>query len=162
VSLGFSAAGGPSGAVAQYQLDGGAWITAAALTISANGGHTLAYRAFSGAGIFSAAATDTFKIDTIGPTTSTKAAKGRKGKALTLKYLVSDNLSPQATGVTLTVKNAKHKVVKSFSLGTRNVATWHAVKWTPKAKGTYSYSVSAKDLAGNPQVKAGSAKIKVK
>jgi len=90
-----------------------------------------------------------------------QAAKGRKGKALTLKYLVSDNLSPQATGVTLTVKNAKHKVVKSFSLGTRNVATWYAVKWTPKAKGTYSYSVSAKD-PGNPQVKAGSGKITVK
>jgi hypothetical protein len=162
VSLSFSAVGGPSGAVAQYQRDGGAWTAAAALTISASGSHDLAYRALSGAGIFSATATATVKIDTIGPATSAKAAKGRKGKALTLKYLVSDNLSPRATGVTLTIKNAKHKLVRSFALGTKNVATWYTVKWTPKAKGAYSYAVTAKDLAGNPQVKAGSGKITVK
>jgi hypothetical protein len=160
--LSLRAAGGPSGAVAQYQLDGGVWTAAAGLTISTSGSHTLAYRAISGAGVFSAAAAVTVRIDTISPTTSAMAAKGRKGKAITLKYLVSDDQSAQVTGVTLTVKNARHKLVKSFSLGTRNVATWYSVKWKPKARGTYIYSVSAVDLAGNPQVKAGSARITVK
>ena len=162
VVVSFTAAGGPSGAVAQYQLDGGAWTAAAGLTISADGSHTLAYRALSGAGIVSPTGTATVKIDTIGPTTSAKAAKGRKGRAITLKYMVSDSLSPRATGVTLTVKNAKLNIAKTFALGTKNVATWYSVTWTPKAKGTYSYAVTAKDLAGNAQVGAGSGKITVK
>ena len=36
---------------------------------------------------------------------------------------------------------------------------WHTASWTPKKKGTYSYAVYAKDLAGNSQSTIGSAKI---
>src|SRR5664280_2312092 len=67
------------------------------ITISAGGIHSLKYRALSGAGTVSATGTATVKIDTIDPTTSAKAARGSKGKAITLKYLVNDNLRPQAT-----------------------------------------------------------------
>ena len=52
--------------------------------------------------------------------------------------------------------------MKSFSLGTRNTATWYSVRWKPKAKGTYRYYVYAKDLAGNAQSKVGSAKVVVR
>jgi len=36
------------------------------------------------------------------------------------------------------------------------------VKWTPKAKGSYRYSITAKDLAGNKQTKAPVSKVTVK
>jgi len=39
--------------------------------------------------------------------------------------------------------------VQTFRPTTRATATWYAVKWKPKAKGTYRYSVYAKDVAGN-------------
>ena len=102
------------------------------------------------------------KIDTVGPTTLAKAAKGHKGKAIALRYLVRDNLSPQAVAVTLTVRNSHGKLVKRFVLGTRPISTWCVARWTPKAKGTYRYTVTAKDLAGNRQTKSGSAKIAVR
>ncbi len=102
------------------------------------------------------------KIDTVGPTTLAKAAKGHKGKAIALRYLVRDNLSPQAVAVTLTVRNSHGKLVKRFVLGTKPISTWCVARWTPKAKGTYRYTVTAKDLAGNRQTKSGSAKIAVK
>ncbi|MGD0997122.1 MAG: hypothetical protein ABR941_02215 [Thermoleophilia bacterium] len=104
---------------------------------------------------------DAIVRDTTGPTTSAKAAKGQEGKAIALKYLVRDKLSPRATAVTLTVRNAHGKVVKIFRPGTKKVATWYVVKWTPKAKGVFRYTVTARDLAGNRQTKAGSAKITV-
>jgi hypothetical protein len=84
-----------------------------------------------------------------------RACEGRQS-------LVSDNLSPQATAVTLTIRNSHKKVVKTLTLGTKTVSVWYAVKWTPKAKGSYTYTVTASDLAGNTQTKAGSAKITVK
>ena len=91
-----------------------------------------------------------------------KAVKGKKGHAISLKYRITDKLSAKATAVTLTVKNAKGKLIKKFALGTKATNVWLSVKWTPKAKGKYSYSITAKDLAGNKQTKAPSAKIKVK
>ena len=94
--------------------------------------------------------------------TAAKAAKGIAGHGLKLSYQISDNLSPTATGVKLVVKNSDGKVVKTLACGTQSVTVWHSVTWTPKAKGTYSYAVYAKDLAGNVQSTAGSAKIKVK
>ena len=159
--------GGSGVAAISYTLDGVAHTVAAAsasvlLATIPNATHTLSYSASDLAGNSSATQSLTLHIDTIGPTTSVKAAKGRRGKAITLKYLVRDNLSPQATAVTLTIKNAKHKVVKTYKLGTEKTATWYALKWKPKAKGSYSYSIAAKDLAGNKQAKAGSARITVK
>jgi photosystem II stability/assembly factor-like uncharacterized protein len=100
--------------------------------------------------------------DTTGPTTSAKAASGRKGHAIDLEYRIDDNLSAQASNVTLLVKNANGTVVKRFDLGTKSTATWYTVKWRPGAKGTYRYSVYAKDLAGNAQSKVGSAKVTVR
>jgi TolB protein len=171
VSLSFTAgdpAGGSGLAHSEYQLDAGAWTAGTTLTVpapadhSGDGLHTVAYRSLDGAGNTEAAKSLTIRIDTLGPTTAGKAAVGRKGKAITLKYRIADAQSPQATDVALTVKTAKGKVLKRFSLGSTATNTWFSVKWTPKAKGSYRYSVSAKDLAGNSQSKAGVAKVTVK
>ena len=162
VNLTFTAAGGgPSGASAEYQLDGGPWTSAVSLTVSAQGSYTLAYRALSGVGLVSQTATATFAIDTSGPITATEAAKGKNGHAITLKYRIVDNLSPQATTISLTIKNSQKKVVKRFSLGSKATGVWLSVKWRPKVKGRDTYTVSAEDLAGNPQTKATGARITV-
>ena len=96
------------------------------------------------------------------PVVSGKTVSGKKGHAIKLKYRITDKLSPEATAVTLTVRSAKGKLIKRFELGTKATKVWLSVKWTPKAKGSYSYSITAKDLAGNKQTKASSAKIMVK
>jgi hypothetical protein len=60
------------------------------------------------------------------------------------------------------VKTAGGKVLKRFALGSKRTAIWYTVKWKPKAKGRFSYSIYASDLAGNAQAKVGSAKVTVK
>lgn len=100
--------------------------------------------------------------DTVGPTTFAKAASGRKGHVIFLRYKVTDDRSATAVSTCVVIRNAKGNVAKRFSLGTRTIATWHRVKWTPRAKGTYRYYIYAKDLAGNTQSKVGSAKVTVR
>jgi hypothetical protein len=46
--------------------------------------------------------------------------------------------------------------------GTRPTGTWMSRNWTPKAKGSYRYTVAASDLAGNAQVTVGSGVMVVK
>ncbi|MGD0272864.1 MAG: G1 family glutamic endopeptidase [Gaiellaceae bacterium] len=149
-----------------YTLDGVAHTAAGASTqvvlpARPNATHTLTYHATDLTGNVSADYSLGVHIDTLGPVTAAKPARGRKGKAITLRCRVRDNLSPRATSVTLTIRNSHKKVVKTLELGTEKISAWHAVKWTPKAKGMYSYTVTARDLAGNKQAKAGSAKITV-
>jgi len=150
-----------------YTLDGVAHTVAGASTqvvlpASPNATHTLTYQAADLAGNVSADQNLSVHIDTVGPTTAVKPASGHRGKAIALKCRVSDNLSSRATSVTLTIRNNHKKIVKTLKLGTEKISAWYAAKWTPNAKGTYRYTVTAKDLAGNKQVKAGSAKITVK
>ena len=155
-----------------YTLDGVAHTEAGAPAIdvlipesplaSLNGTHTLTFHASDLAGNVSADQHFSVHIDTVGPTTVAKRANGRKGKKILLKYLVRDNLSPLAGAVTLTVRNGHHRVVKTFKPGLKKVSAWYSIKWRPKAKGSYRYTVIARDLAGNKQAKTGSAKIRVK
>ncbi len=160
-------AGGAGLASLAYGLDGVAHTAAGASTRvtlprSPNATHTLTYNATDLTGNLSSNQSLTVHIDTVGPTTVAKPASGRKGKTIALEYRVSDNLSPRAKAVTLTVRNSHNKVVKIFRLGTEKVSARHVVEWTPKAKGVYRFAVSGKDLAGNRQTKAGSARIAVK
>jgi hypothetical protein len=150
-----------------YTLDGVSHTASGAsyllvLPKSPNKTHTLRYTATDAAGNVSVAGSLTVHIDTVGPVTSAKAASGRRHKPIVLKALVNDNLSPQAKSVTLTIRNSHKKVVKTFKLGTKNRSVWYSVKWWAAARGTYTYSVTATDLAGNRQSKVGSAKIIVK
>ena len=169
VTISLSAADNPGSGVASitYSLDGVTETvvggsTQVVIPASPNAAHTLSYSATDHAGNVSAGHSLSVRIDTIGPTTLPKAAKGHTGKAIALRYLVRDNLSPQATAVTLTVRNSHGKFVKRFALGTKTISTSYTVRWTPRASGTYRYTVTAKDLAGNQQASAGSAKITVR
>ena len=155
----------------QYRLTGSStwldttanqFVTAAPASHTNDGTHSYQYQALDNVGNMSAIDTCTVSIDTTGPTTAGKAISGKKSHAVNLKYRITDKLSPKATAVTLTIKNAKGKLSKSFKLGTKATNVWLSVKWTPKAKGIYKYSITAKDLAGNKQIKALSAKITVK
>jgi hypothetical protein len=168
--IGIVAADGPRGsgvASLTYTLDGVTYAAASAsvsmtLPASPNGTHVLSCHATDQAGNASAGQQLTLHIDSTGPVTAAKAAEGRKGRSITLRYRISDNLSPQATGVTITIRNAKGRVVKTLRRATMYTGGWYSVKWRPKASGAYRYSVRALDLAGNAQSKAGSAKVIVR
>ena len=166
-----AASGNDGIAKTQYRLAGtSTWLKANAkkfvVFAPANHGndgvHSYQYRAFDKKGKASNTGICTTKIDTSGPLTFGKAASGKKGCAMSLKYRITDKLSPQAKAIKLTIKNAKGKIVKSIKLGTKATRKWLSVAWTPKAKGSYRYSISARDLAGNKQAKAPKAKITVK
>ena len=162
-----AADGGSGVASITYVLDGIATSVpgsrvVVSVPVSPNSRHTLTYHATDAATNSCADQTLRFTIDTICPTTAGKAVSGRKGRKITLRYRISDNLSPQATTVKVIVKNRRGKRVKSFSLGTKTTAKWYSVKWKPKAKGTYRYYVYGKDLAGNAQRKVGSARVRVR
>jgi hypothetical protein len=150
-----------------YAIDGVETTVPSALVVvsvpaSPNARHTLVYRATDVTTNTCADQTVSFTIDTTGPTTVGKAASGRKGRAIALRYRLTDNLSPQATAVKVVVKNARGKKVASFSAGTKKTAAWYSVKWKPRAKGSYRYYVYGKDLAGNAQRKVGSARVVVR
>ena len=163
--------GGSGVAKTQYRLAGSpAWlnttanqfIVAAPADHSNDGVHSYQYQALDGVGNASATAACTVGIDTTGPSTAGKAARGKKGRAIILMYRIADKLSAKATAVTLTIRSPRGKLVKRFALGTRSTNAWLSVKWKPRAKGRYRYSITAKDLAGNKQTKASSATIKIK
>ncbi len=84
---------------------------------------------------------------------------------ISLRFRATDNLSPTVWAPKSVVKDARVRVVKIFgksALTSRRSGTWHTVKWRPRAKSAYRYNVCFKDLAGNPQSKAGSAKVVVR
>ena len=103
-----------------------------------------------------------FTTDSVGPVTAGKATSGRKGRSVTLRYKVSDNLSPKAKAIRIVVRNRRGKAVNTIRPTTKNTARWYSVKWKPKANGTYRYYVYGKDLAGNAQRIKGSAMVVVR
>ncbi|MEZ5126804.1 MAG: YCF48-related protein [Thermoleophilia bacterium] len=100
--------------------------------------------------------------DTVGPVTYAKAASGKRGKYITLKIKITDETSTQAYDVRLTIKRGSKTVAKYVAYQPLKTGVWYAVKWKPAAKGTYTYTVRAKDKAGNKQSKTGSAKVVVR
>jgi photosystem II stability/assembly factor-like uncharacterized protein len=174
VHLKFTAADEPGGpgmiggqAKIETRVDGGPWTTTGgALTIGApvnhanDGVHLVFYRATDSAGNTEEVRNVVVRIDTRGPTTVAQAAVGTSGHAITLRYFIAD-LCPRAAAVRLTVSNAAGVVIKRFAPGATNTNVWLTLKWRPSLKGRYSYSVYARDLAGNAQAKVGRAGIKV-
>jgi hypothetical protein len=165
-SGGSGMSGGQAGT--EYRVDGGGWTTGMSCTVEApadhsgDGVHRVSYRSTDAAGNTEAAKSVTVKIDTLGPATKAATAQGRKGRALSLRYMIADAQSPQATAIRLVVMNARGTVVTTISLGAKPTATWYSVSWTPKTKGSYRYAVHATDLAGNTESRAGSAAVSVK
>lgn len=128
------------------------------------GAHSIVYHATDVAGNIEADQTFTVNVDTTKPVTSASAASVVKGRSATLKYKVTDaGASAGQATVVIKVKNRSGKVVQTIKAGIVAANKAVSTKFTCKlAKGMYTYSVYATDMAGNAQSKAGSAKLTVK
>ena len=109
-------------------------------------------------------ASATVRIDTTKPgTDALNAVSVRRGKIAELRFRVSEpsDLSPSAR-VALQVKKGG-RVVKTKTLRSvpMNTTEMYSFRVTLK-KGSYRWSVSATDLAGNTQVKVDTATFRVR
>jgi len=85
----------------------------------------------------------------------------KKGKAVTFKYGVAEDVSAKASAWIRVTKGAAVK--GTVNLGSVQCGSWLTKKWTCKlAKGSYRWSVYATDQGGNPQVLVGSKALTVK
>jgi len=116
-------------------------------------------------GIWGPVKTYAVRIDTQRPTTKAPyAASVTRGRTAYLKYKVVD-AAPNAGWATVTIKirNSHGHLVKSLNLGKKTVNKLLSTHFTcTLAKGTYKFSVYAKDAAGNSQSKVGSNKLTVR
>jgi len=159
--------GGSGVSATYYKIDSGSYTPGTTVAVLApsnhsdDGVHTVTFYSVDYASNSETPHSVTVKIDTTGPVTAGKNVSGRKGHAVKLSFRVIDALSPQATSVTLTIKNSHGKVVKTFKLGTRTNKKWYTVSWKATTAGTYRFSVAAKDLAGNAQSRTGGGKVTI-
>ena len=104
----------------------------------------------------------TMKIDTVKPKAYGKAATGTHGKNITLKYKITDNVSPKVQSIYVKITTTNGKVVKNQKIsGQKTPDKWYSFTWKAGSKGTYNYYVHGEDLAGNTST-TSPAKITVK
>jgi DNA-binding beta-propeller fold protein YncE len=103
-----------------------------------------------------------FQVLDLGPKTYAAAnLVVKKGKAVTFKYGVAEDVSAKATAWVKIKKGTTIK--KTISLGAVKCGSWLTKKWTcTLAKGSYRWSVYATDQGGHTQVLVGSKSLKVK
>jgi hypothetical protein len=129
-----------------------------------DGAHGFTFFATDVAGNVEDVNTLSVHIDTRKPTTrALKSVVVKRNRTTALRYRVNETGEFAGTAtVTLKIKNAKGKVVKTLKLGKKAVNKSLSKSWRATLKrGTYRYFVYAKDAAGNTQVKATSAKIRI-
>ena len=105
------------------------------------------------------------RIDTRGPATAAPSAISvRRGSTATLKYRVDDPRPGGATAtVTIKVTNAADKVVKTFVLRRRGVNRLLSMSFVCKLpRGAYTFTVYARDAAGNLQTATGKNTLRVR
>jgi len=178
VTVHFTATDGPEGsgiAFTEYSLDDGtSWTQGTSVTIAApadhtaDGIHAILYNSKDLAGNLELPKTCHVNIDTTAPSISpVKPISVKKGKTATINLRIDDMkgttaLSPTAT-VVMTVKDSRGKVKKVVNLGVRPTNQKVRCMWKCTLKaGIYTYSITAVDAAGNPQVKAVTGKLIVK
>ena len=108
-----------------------------------------------------------FTIDTRKPVPVAYAASASRGHKAALKYRVKDvdNGGDRARTVTIVVKSPKGKVAKTIRLTNRAVNRTLTTSFTVPhtwARGTYRFSVSATDRAGNKQASVAVGHLVVK
>jgi hypothetical protein len=145
----------------------GPWTTGDAVVVSQPGENKVWYRATDLAqpqGNVEAARSVTVKIrPTIGPVTLARDVTATHDKAFKLRYKIVDKYGPRAMSVVVKVRDSMGVVVKIFDLGTKSLDKWFSVSCKLSPKGSYTYTVYAKDTAGIAQHRpAGSAKITIK
>jgi hypothetical protein len=163
VELIFSAIDAGSGvARTEASLDGGlVWQEGSTLVVDRTGVHTVLFRSLDKAGNVEPEHSCTVRIDTVSPKTTARAASVTRGHRVSLRYRVSD-LAPEAS-VTLVLKNARGKTVKTLALGPRATNKDLRYRFVCRLRpGAYRYHVYAIDPAGNTQKKADSAKLTVR
>jgi DNA-binding beta-propeller fold protein YncE len=103
-----------------------------------------------------------FQVLDLGPKTYAAAnLVVKKGKAVTFKYGVAEDVSAKASAWIKVKKGAAVKA--TIRLGSVTCGSWLTKKWTCKlAKGSYRWSVYATDQGGHTQVLVGSKSLKVK
>jgi hypothetical protein len=145
-----------------YKLDGATqFVPGTSVIVNGDGIHTLTYYSRDAIANQEAAHSVLVRIDSVGPSIVARRAAGRDGQAVALRYRIND-LSPMATSVRVVVRNAHGRVVATLALGKVTTGHWHVARWAPKARGTYHFSVSARDLAGNPPTRKGRASVHVR
>lgn len=165
------AAGGSGPAKITYRIDVGAPVIVLGATADVliralpNAAHVVTYSATDGAGNTCASATFRITMDTAGPVGQGRNVSGRKGRRIPLRYRFNDNLSSLVWNIKVTVKNRSGRVVKRFSLGLlthRTAGVAYTVKWRPKVRGRYRYSVTCQDSAGNRQARKAVGTVTVR
>ena len=102
--------------------------------------------------------------DTAGPVGTGRNASTRKGRAVSLRYMFADALSPWVRDIKVTVRSRTGRLVWSKSLGAANrqVDLPLAFRWRPRHKGVFTYQVTCRDAAGNVQAKKATGTITVR
>ena len=122
-------------------------------------------RAVGDDGIWGPVSTSAVRIDTKPPTTSAPTpCRVRRGAVAKLSFEVGD-AEPNGGWATVTIKirDSRGRVVKSLKVGRSSVNEELSASFTCKlAVGKYTFSVYARDAAGNSQSRIGSNKLIVK
>ena len=104
-----------------------------------------------------------FALDVTGPVTQAlKNAKARRGSSVKLSYRLSDEYCRTCSAVRLIVKKAGGGQAAAFSLGDRPTGRTLTKTFVCKLKpGTYTWSLTAVDSAGNAQRSAVARRLVV-
>jgi hypothetical protein len=149
----------------EYSVDGGStWQPGGSAVISTPGVTTVQYRATDGVGNVSAPQSCVIKLDlTVPKAAAPAAASVKRYRTAALKYAVADLAGQSPDAVTIKITNAHGRVVRTATVsGVRlNVTLAYKFRCT-LARGTYKFSVSACDGAGNRRAKAVGNKLVVR
>ncbi|HQH21503.1 MAG TPA: hypothetical protein PLJ89_05335 [Thermoleophilia bacterium] len=144
-------------------FEGGSWVDLSGpRVVTAQGTTTVRYRAVDAHGNAEADRSLTVRIDRTRPVPRPVAdVSVQRGKKAKLRYRVTDAWSPQAK-VKIVIRR-RGAAVKRLTLGLRScgVLATHAWRCT-LAKGSYTWTVTATDLAGNAQARTYVKKLVVR
>jgi LmbE family N-acetylglucosaminyl deacetylase len=157
---------GSGAAATYYTLDGGAQqIYSTPFAVSGSGQHAVDYWAADVLGNVTARHTSYVNIDETKPQpVAPFQARVRRGGIVTLRFRVNDGWPKTGTAtVTLKITASKGRTLKTVVFtGTQvNTPLTYRFRCTFK-RGTYRFSVSAKDAAGNSQSVVASNKLVVR
>ena len=132
------------------------WFTGASNGWIVGDGETLLHTTDGGA------TWTTTRADVTGPRTfAPSPATVSRGAPAVLRYRVTDGQSATTT-VKIVVRTLAGRAVKTIPLGRRAPGPQHGIRFVCRLpRGTYRFSVYARDEAGNPQMRVGSNTLTV-